>query len=298
MAMEPKQSLLESIHRGLSDALGGISTLQWAGKLPGGDINQAALIRSGNTSWFLKYHPQASSDMFAAEAQALTEISKQGCIRVPSPIAFGNDGNTAWLVLEHLEFTPNGPAGLLGEQLAALHNVTSNRHGWTRDNFIGTTPQNNSYSENWTEFWCDCRLKPQFAMAEEGGYGRQLSSRGERLLGVLDQFMDSHKPAASLLHGDLWAGNKAFTHDGLPVIFDPASYYGDRETDIAMTRLFGGFQASFYSAYQANFPLPDGHRLRTDLYNLYHMLNHLNLFGGGYLSRCENMIDSLVAQVR
>ena len=135
-------------------------------------------------------------------------------------------------------------------------------------------------------------------MARAAGHGKRLLNRGERLLENIDELMDGHQPAASLLHGDLWAGNKAFTTDGQPVIFDPASYYGDRETDIAMTELFGGFEADFYSAYQAHSPLPDGYRLRRDLYNLYHMLNHLNLFGGGYLSRCENMIDRLMAQVR
>ena len=110
--------------------------------------------------------------------------------------------------------------------------------------------------------------------------------------------MQGHEPSASLLHGDLWTGNKAFTFEGQPVIFDPATYYGDRETDIAMTELFGGFEPDFYAAYRDHAPLPDGYRLRRDLYNLYHMLNHLNLFGGGYLSRCENMMDRLLAEIR
>ena len=117
-------------------------------------------------------------------------------------------------------------------------------------------------------------------------------------MACMDQLMDGHQPAASLLHGDLWAGNKAWLPGGQPVIFDPALYYGDRETDIAMTELFGGFGADFYSAYQAHLPLPDGYNLRRDLYNLYHILNHLNLFGAGYLSRAENMISTLLAQVR
>jgi fructosamine-3-kinase len=296
--MEHKPSLLDSIDTGLSEALGENTRLQWVRDLPGGDINRAALISDGNTDWFLKHHANAPDGMFAAEALALSEISDQGCIRVPSPIAHGSDGDTAWLVLEYLELTSDGPASLLGEQLAALHTVTGKQHGWSRDNYIGSTPQYNTACENWAEFWRDYRLRPQLEMAQAAGHGGRLLSKGERLLENIDQLMDGHQPAASLLHGDLWAGNKAFTSDGQPVIFDPASYYGDRETDIAMTELFGGFTADFYAAYQAHFPLPDGYRLRRDLYNLYHILNHLNLFGGGYLSRCEHMIGSLMAQVR
>ena len=296
--MEHKQSLLDSIVTGLSEALGENNRLQWVRDLSGGDINRAALISDGNTNWFLKYHTNAPDGMFAAEAQALSEISEQGCIRTPSPIAYGSDGDTAWLVLEYLELTANGPASLLGEQLAAMHSVTQKQHGWSRDNYIGSTPQSNTPCDNWAEFWRDCRLRPQLEMAQAAGHGDRLVGKGERLLENIGQLMDGHQPAASLLHGDLWAGNKAFTSGGQPVIFDPASYYGDRETDIAMTGLFGGFEADFYAAYQAHSPLPDGYRLRRDLYNLYHMLNHLNLFGGGYLSRCENMIDSLMAQIR
>ncbi len=296
--MGHSQSILQSIANRLSAALGRTVELTWDRKLPGGDINNAALIRSGNSSWFLKYHRNAPAGMFAAEAQALAEISEQGCIRVPTPIVHGNDGDTAWLVLEYLELTSHGPASQLGQQLAALHAVTYKEYGWKQDNYIGSTPQHNSRDENWGRFWRDQRLKPQLEMAQAGGHGSSLLNKGERLLECMDQLMDAHQPAASLLHGDLWAGNKAFTSNGQPVIFDPATYHGDRETDIAMTRLFGGFDADFYSAYLAHFPLPDGYRLRQNLYNLYHMLNHLNLFGGGYLSRCENMIDSLIAQVR
>ena len=296
--MLDKNSLLESIGNGLSTALGETICPEWVRSLSGGDINKAGLIKCGNTRWFVKYHQNAPAGMFAAEAQALKEISEQGCIKAPSPIAQGNDGDTSWLVLEYLEITASGSAALLGEQLAAMHAITGHQYGWSRDNYIGSTPQRNTYSEDWTAFWRDCRLKPQLELAQASGHGRQLINKGERLLESLDQFMADRQPAACLLHGDLWAGNKAFTTDGQPVIFDPASYYGDRETDIAMTELFGGFEQSFYSAYQSCLPLSDGYRLRRDLYNLYHMLNHLNLFGAGYHSRCVTIIDQLMAQVR
>jgi len=295
--MTNKASLLASIQTGLIESQGDHSKLQWVRDLPGGDINQAALLKTERNNWFVKYRNNAPAGMFEAEAAALATIAATECIRVPAPIAHGVDGNTSWLVLEHLELTSNGSAALLGEQLAELHSVTNRYFGWSHDNFIGTTPQQNDESENWTDFWRNQRLKPQFAMARSAGFSGRLYERGERLLARLDHLLQDHAPSASLLHGDLWAGNKAFTTSGQPVIFDPASYFGDRETDIAMTELFGGFGQEFYSAYQAHSPLPDGYPLRRELYNLYHMLNHLNLFGSAYLSRCESMIDGLLAQV-
>jgi len=290
-------SLLDSLTAGLAKALGGDFHLQCVRTLHGGDINHAALINWGSTNFFVKYHANAPTDMFAAEAEALTKIAEQGCIRTPHPIATGNDGTTDWLVLEYIELSPSGSAAQMGEDLAALHRVTHQQYGWDRDNYIGTTPQINTHCNDWSDFWRDYRLKPQLEMAQAAGHGGRLVNKGERLLANMDKLMAGHQPAASLLHGDLWGGNKAFTQGGTPVIFDPASYHGDRETDIAMTELFGGFSAEFYAAYEANLPLADGYRMRRDLYNLYHILNHLNLFGGAYLSRCESMIEQLLAQV-
>lgn len=294
--MVSKDSLLQSIQDGLNKALGNIGTLQWGRALRGGDINQAALIHNKDTNWFVKYHNNAPPGMFEAEALALNEISAVRCIRVPKAIAWGRDKRTSWLVLEFLELTSSGPTSLLGEQLAALHDISHESFGWTQDNYIGSSPQLNRRSDNWAEFWRDCRLQPQLTMARAAGFNGRLVDRGEHLLEKLDQLLQGHEPSASLLHGDLWSGNKAFTTGGQPVIFDPASYYGDRETDIAMTELFGGFGSDFYSAYQAHSPLPAGYPLRRDLYKLYHMLNHLNLFGTGYLSSCENIIDGLLAE--
>jgi protein-ribulosamine 3-kinase len=296
--MEQDHTLIDSISKGLFRATGELADLQWVRDLHGGDINHAALIRSGTTHWFLKYHQNAPKGMFATEAQALSEISAQSCIKVPAPVAHGSDGNTAWLVLEYLNLKPGGPEDLLGQQLAQLHGVIHKQHGWSNNNYIGTSIQHNSYCDDWSTFWRDQRLKPQLAMTEASGHSSRLLHMGEQLLDSIGQLLDGHQPAASLLHGDLWAGNKAFTDDGQAVIFDPATYYGDRETDIAMTELFGGFGPSFYSAYQEHSPLPDGYKLRRDLYNLYHMLNHLNLFGGAYAGRCESMISGLLAQIR
>lgn len=295
--MIDKTALMESIRAGLAKAGAGTAGLEWVRGLAGGDINQAALLQSRNRKWFVKYRTGAPPGMFEAEAKALAEIAASGCIRVPEAVAWGETGAVAWLLLEHIELTPNGPAAALGEQLAALHGVTQARFGWSLDNYIGTTPQANHLSFDWTEFWRHRRLGPQLEMARAAGFGGRLIDRGERLLENLDALMRDHRPAASLLHGDLWSGNKAYTPAGQPVIFDPASYYGDRETDIAMTELFGGFDAAFYTAYQSCAPLPAGYPLRRELYKLYHVLNHLNLFGPAWLPRCESMLDALLAQV-
>lgn len=295
--MTSKLSLLESIQAGLYERTGKLTDLQWVRSLHGGDINRAALIKSGEKSWFVKYHVNAPEGMFEAEALALDKIAATRCIRVPEAVAWGSDDDTSWLVLEHLDLTSSGPSELLGEQLAAMHEVRGDYFGWPHDNYIGSTPQFNQATGNWVEFWRDYRMKPQLALAESAGFGGRLSASGGRLLSSLEQLFGDHEPSPSLLHGDLWSGNKAFTTAGQPVIFDPASYYGDREADIAMTELFGGFGNAFYEAYLSHSPLPDGYTLRRELYNLYHMLNHLNLFGGGYLSRCESIIDSLLAEI-
>jgi fructosamine-3-kinase len=135
-------------------------------------------------------------------------------------------------------------------------------------------------------------------MAAANDAGARLVARGERLLEALPALLERHRPPASLLHGDLWSGNYAYTRDGEPAIFDPATYYGDRETDLAMTELFGGFPREFYAAYQSAWPLDAGYATRKRLYNLYHVLNHFNLFGGGYLAQAQGLIDGLLSEVR
>jgi len=295
--MPDQELLLESIQIGLSKSLGPLPKLKWAGDLTGGDINQAALLTDGSRRWFLKYHHRAPAGMFAAEARALEAIGETGCIRVPRPLAHGSADSTDWLALEHLQLTPRGSAASLGERLAALHRVNALEHGWAQDNYIGSTLQDNTPCDDWAVFWRDRRLKPQLEMACTKGHGNRLADIGDRLLENVPQLLSGHQPSASLLHGDLWSGNNAFTQNGKPVIFDPASYHGDRETDIAMTELFGGFGEGFYAAYAARYPLDEGYVQRRDLYNLYHVLNHLNLFGGGYLSRCESIIESLLSEL-
>ncbi|KAF0205199.1 MAG: hypothetical protein FD173_1182 [Gallionellaceae bacterium] len=233
--------------------------------------------------------------MFVAEATALDAIAATATIRVPRPIVHGKACGQSYLVLEHLEFSAHGDAKLLGEQLAALHRCTAAQFGFARDNFIGISPQPNGWKDDWIAFWREQRLGFQLRLAARNGYSGQLQGMGERLLDALPAFFAGYAPQPSLLHGDLWGGNHAFLTDGTPAIFDPASYYGDRECDLAMTELFGGFPANFYAAYRATWPLDEGYATRRELYNLYHILNHANLFGGGYVRQAEQMIEKLLS---
>ena len=244
---------------------------------------------------FRKSGPASSADMFAAEAEGLAELAKPGVIRVPRVLGHGIDGQQAFIETEWLELSAPTPQveAQLGEQLAALHQTTADRYGWHRDNTIGLTPQHNDWSDDWVSFFREHRLGYQFRLAAQNGYTGSFQERGAQLLKRLPVFFDAYAPPPSLLHGDLWAGNWG-SCDGEPVIFDPAVYYGDRESDLAMTRLFGGFGKSFYDAYENAAPLAPGHRERCDLYQLYHVLNHLNLFGSSYLGRAETLIRNLL----
>lgn len=165
--------------------------------------------------------------------------------------------------------------------LAAAHRQPAPHFGWARDNYIGSTLQKNAWCDDWAQFWRERRMRPQLEMA---GFDVDV--------GALDQWLENHKPQPSLLHGDLWSGNVGFTQTG-PVVFDPAVYYGDREADLAMTELFGGFPREFYQAYDEAFPLAEGYDKRKHLYNLYHLLNHLNLFGRGYLGQVRSCLRLL-----
>jgi fructosamine-3-kinase len=245
----------------------------------------------------MKRLPLAARWRLEAEVDGLERLGRVGAIRVPRLLGQGASGHEAWIELEWLELhRPDAAADeRLGAALARLHGVTGPSFGLDRDNAIGATAQANTPSDDWTDFWRVQRLGFQLGLAAQNGYGGRLQDRGCRLLDELSAFFTDHRPQPSLLHGDLWAGNRAMLADGTPVVFDPAVYHGDRETDIAMTRLFGGFGPDFYAAYEHAWPLDAGAGVRNDLYNLYHVLNHLNLFGGGYRAQAESMIDRLLA---
>ncbi len=264
----------------------------------GGSINTCYRVadRSGR-HYFLKLNVVDCGPLFAAEAAGLAALAAAQALRVPAVLGAGMTDDTAWLLLEYLDPEPGDAASgeRLGEGLARLHRHTAQRFGWHRDNSIGITPQRNGWRDDWLAFWRDERLGFQLGLAQRRGYGDELAERGAKLLDALPIFLAGHRPVPSLLHGDLWSGNWAMTTAGEPVIFDPAVYYGDREADIAMTELFGGFPRGFYVAYERAWPLDTGYRVRRDIYNLYHVLNHLNLFGGAYLAQAVGLIEQILA---
>ena len=244
---------------------------------------------------FVKTGPASAFDMFDAEAEGLRELAATGVIRVPEVIACAVEGDEAFIALERIGFDATNPESeqLLGEQLAALHGCTAEKFGWHRDNTIGLTPQRNTLAGDWVAFFREQRLEFQLQLAASNGHDGELASLGRKLADKLPGFFDSYDPVSSLLHGDLWGGNWGAV-DGEPVIFDPAVYYGDRESDIAMTELFGGFGPAFYAAYEKAWPLAEGFEARRKLYQLYHVLNHLNLFGGAYHGQAISLMRSLL----
>lgn len=265
----------------------------------GGCINQTYCIEGGNHRFFVKLNNVTSMSMFEAEATGLQEIKNSHTLRVPTPVCWGRNETNAWLVLEYLDIESTSKCGstALGTGLAAMHRMSFEKFGWMQNNTIGSTPQINEFSFDWIQFWRKHRLGYQLQLAQTNGYTRELQKQGEHLMAELDAFFPGTPPIASLLHGDLWNGNYSFDPMGHPILFDPAVYYGDRETDLAMTELFGGFPETFYAAYREAYPLDSGYKTRKTLYNLYHILNHLNLFGRSYLYQAEQMISKLLAEI-
>ncbi len=261
----------------------------------GGDIASAWRITSTAGPVFLKTMPAAESEMLAAEAEGLAAIASTNSLRTPEVLGVGTTSSAAWLALEWLDMRSPGPGAerILGTKLAAMHRSTADRFGWHRDNTIGRTPQPNPWTDDWLTFFREYRLRNQLELLADKGYRGELQQNGEFLMDALPGFFDGYAPSASLLHGDLWGGNAAEV-DGEPVIFDPAVYYGDRESDIAMTRLFGGYGRAFYAAYEEAWPLDGGYASREKLYQLYHILNHANLFGGGYANRAADLMRALL----
>ena len=265
--------------------------------IAGGCINQAFRLSDGTRNYFVKTNQSDRLSMFEAEAAGLEEILHTATIRVPSPVACGESAGEAFLVLEYLEMNGRSSGAQLGRNLAGMHRHTAPQFGWKLDNTIGATHQPNPWSDRWIDFLRGQRLGYQLSLAAQNGYVGSLQRKGESLLANLHEFFAGYQPVPSLLHGDLWGGNAAALASGEPVIFDPAVYYGDREADLAMTELFGGFPADFYAAYREAWPLDAGYHVRKTLYNLYHVLNHANLFGDGYAKQAESMLDQLLAEI-
>lgn len=278
---------------------GCISRIDQTVELSGGSISRAFRLEADGRRWFLKLNSATHCAMFAAEADGLDALGRCSRIRVPRVIASGISGKYAYLLLEHLDMRPLSPGTsgrAAGHALAELHRVEGCCFGWPHDNFIGSTPQHNAEDSDWLRFFTRQRLAPQIHLARQRGYKGRLIADGERLQEKLPAFFAAGTPVASLLHGDLWSGNAALDESDTLTLFDPAVYYGDRESDLAMMQLFGGFPTGMYDAYHEAWALDDGFEQRRTLYQLYHVLNHLNLFGGGYQAQAERMMASLLAE--
>jgi len=293
-------SLAAAVETAARGALGAgfrITRVEPAG---GGGTHQHWIAGHDGLRVFVKTSAASNHSIFEAEADALAAIAGAGAIRTPAVLSVGATDAHAFLILEHLTLRPmQAPdAERCAESLAALHRNVGERYGWHRDNFIGLTPQANSPRPDWPAFFAHQRLAPQFAEAARRGHRGDLQAHGERIIDKIGAFFLERRPEPALLHGDLWAGNIGVTPEGEPVVFDPASYYGDRETDFAMSELFGGLPERFYLAYSRAAPLAEGYPQRRTLYNLYHMLNHLNLFGASYLRQTERMARELSEYLR
>ena len=290
-------TLWAHIAEAISESTGKTFKLSTQHVMGGGCINESNRITDGDRSFFVKTNSHVHGDMFDAEAESLQALASAGAIKVPEPVCHGVSGQQCYLVLEFLDMRGTPDMVQLGHQFAEQHRVIQSRFGWHRNNTIGSTPQINNPMDDWIEFWRTNRLGYQLHLAATRGYGGELQRLGERLMADLPVLFESYQPQASMLHGDLWGGNASALVDGTPVIFDPALNYGDREADLAMTHLFGGFNRDFYSAYGEAWPLDDGYSVRKIFYNLYHIINHLNLFGGTYHAQAIDMTKRVLSEI-
>jgi fructosamine-3-kinase len=295
---DTRLAVAESIHQYQNHFnIDEISSLPWL-PVSGGSINQTYRVKLRQKSLFVKLNQAKYIPMFEAEAAGLQALRDAAVIRVPEVYACACDDVHSWLVMEYIALTSHNRTSekKFAEQLAAMHVCTGESFGWLRDNTIGSTAQINTTDTDWINFYRIHRLGYQLRLANQHAFPTSLQYKGERLMADLHVFFTGYEVSPSLLHGDLWSGNHAADSDGKPVIFDPAVYYGDRETDIAMTELFGGLSRDFYVAYHDAYPLDAGYQVRKTLYNLYHILNHAHLFGGSYVQQVETMMDQLLAE--
>ncbi len=294
--MDPR--LRDDVESLIADRTGKPSRIREGRRSGGGCINDAQrILLEDGREFFLKSNPHPLPHMFPREAEALEKMAEVGAIRVPKPVGAGGEspGGTPFIVMEYIP-TGSPKAGFhesFGRQFAEFHlKSKADRFGFEHDNYLGSTPQPNAWEEDWVEFWRKHRLGFQLELARTNRYSDPTMDRlGESLMNRLPEIIGEPNEAPCLLHGDLWGGNYLADSDGEPVLIDPAAYYGRREADLAMTMLFGGFNSDFYSAYEEVWPLEEGSKDRLEIYKLYHLMNHLNLFGGSYYSGCLSILN-------
>jgi fructosamine-3-kinase len=281
----------------IGQALGSSVRVERVMGLSGGSISDVTRVDTTAGVFVVKSHPNAPDGLFQAEADGLAALRASGTsLAIPRVIA-ATTGQPSFLVIEYLGAGRSGGGfdERLGVGLAELHRATTSRFGFHADNFCGATPQPNPWTGRWIDFYRESRLGHQLRLAVDAGHVSPAdSSRIERLMQRLDDWIDEPASGPSLIHGDLWSGNLHVTDDGQPALIDPAVSYSHREAELGMMRLFGGFSARVFAAYEAAWPLPPGWRDRNGLYELYHLMNHLNLFGAGYHSQLMAMVGRYV----
>ena len=286
----------QALTAGLADVIGRRLDSPRATPLAGGDINRAYRLDAGRERFFVKLNRAEREAMFAAERAGLDALRASATIRVPEAYLVGSDGAHSYIVMEFVDLAGRPAPERLAADLAALHACFAERFGFDCDNTIGSTPQPNAWRDDWVGFWREQRLGHQLQLGARNGFDAKLLAAGARLRERLDDFFTDYRARPALLHGDLWSGNQGADAAGNPVIYDPACYYGDHEADLAMMELFGQPGERFFAAYRESRPIDPGYARRRDLYNLYHLLNHANLFGGGYQAQALRLIDGLLAR--
>jgi len=278
----------------VSEAAGEPVQVTGMSPIGGGCINDAQRVETDNGRFFMKYNSASRyPGMFEAEARGLTLLESAGCLKVPSVVGYGETGRDSLLVLEYIVSAgqQDGFWQDFGKGLAQLHQQEpgDGKFGLDHDNYIGSLPQRNRHHASWTDFFIAERLEAQLKMArDDGRAGKELTAMFGKMYRFLPDFFPEEPPA--LLHGDLWSGNYMTGEEGEPVIIDPAVYYGHRYMDLGMSKLFGGFSTAFYEAYDEHYPLEKGWQEGIEIANLYPLMVHVNLFGGGYLGQVKSKI--------
>jgi len=262
--------------------------------ISGGDISHAYHLIGDKTDYFIKINQPQFSSLFEQEAVGLASLSLTNTFRIPVVITQGIFDAKSYLILEYIALNQAGKIENFAKALAHLHRQSSNKFGFAENNYIGNSIQKNQWNIDWCDFFTLNRLTVQLQQMVDNHVPTSLIDQGYLLLDKLPLILN-HKPKPALVHGDLWQGNYAFDRNQQPVIYDPACYYGDHEVDLAMLELFGNPQGSFFETYQQIYPIHVGYSKRKDIYNLYHLFNHVNLFAGGYVQQAKNSLNRLLS---
>lgn len=284
----------QTIEQSISKSIGERFIVKHKKIISSGDINLCYWISNYHHNYFVKLQRKSQINQFETEAYSLKQIKQLDIIPCPDVIAFGTTLDKSFLVLEYIAFNNATQTDWyqFGKQLAYMHKQSSHgKFGWQQDNFIGTTPQPNNWRSNWRTFFAEQRIGWQLQLLAEKSI---TFGSIEHIIDVCHDILLHHQVTPCLVHGDLWQGNVRFSNEG-PFIFDPASYYGDREVDLAMTELFGQLPSAFYRGYQAAYPIEKDYDKRKHVYNFYHILNHANLFGGVYIEQSKANLARILA---